>query len=518
MKFITRLFTFPILAALLLTACAEEITESYDTFEDLSLKAWMEKNHPEVAKNFQEKGGYYVDVLDPGDLSAKPINREDTWVKFDFSGRDLAGNIILTRRAAEAKLAGSYTRYTRYVPFYRYCGAYNTSLIEGTHLALRDTLRLDPAYAAARGLDEEFELRIGSKVTLYLPSRVVGGLAGSGGYEGQPAYELSAASPCVVTMTLCDTIKNPLEREGSDVDAFCESANGGLRIYSNDTENASAKPLPKDPADADHPYNIPERWVSANDTIAQLYINHRFDPTREVLTFPEPYASAYEPYNRFAEMEQKIQKAIAKRFHTDDNGDPEPYEGVVSMDADSVGLDNEAKIWYIGRFLDGFIFDSNIDEVREIIYGETGDSSEALSYTPSEGGMITAFYYAIPTLKFGQWAAVISTSPHAYGASGQGGTSTTSSTTSGYSSYYDYLNYYNYYNSYYGNSYYNNYYNNYYGNYYNSYYNNYNYGYGYGYGSDSGGGTTETVTTVSTEIPSYTPLLFEIYIEPQEEE
>ena len=78
-------------------------------------------------------------------------------------------------------------------------------------------------------------------------------------------------------------------------------------------------------------------------------------------------------------------------------------------------LEGTAKIWYIGRFLDGFIFDTNIDEVKKIIYGEVKSAGSALSYKPSERKMIEAFYYTIPNLKYGQWAELITTSTNAYG-------------------------------------------------------------------------------------------------------
>ena len=107
MKFCTRMLCLPALVMLLAASCAKEASESYDKFETLALGAWMEKYHPELVNNLQEEGGYYVDVLDAGDMEAKPINDTICWVKFDFSGRDLAGNIILTRRATDAKLAGT---------------------------------------------------------------------------------------------------------------------------------------------------------------------------------------------------------------------------------------------------------------------------------------------------------------------------------------------------------------------------------------------------------------------------
>ncbi len=501
-----------LLAVVLFAAsCAEQMDEEYAPLEDSSLRAWIKKNRPEVLNNYQQQGGYYVDVLDAGDEQAAPINDTVCWVEFDFSGRDLAGNIILTRRAAEARLAGSFTKYTHYVPYYRYCGEINTSLMEGTHLAMRNTLTLDADYAAERGLDTELKLREGSKVVLYLPSRIVGSVTGTGGYEGQPDYSLSGTKPFIVTMEITGRVKNPIEREGVVVDDFCgAAANGGLRIYSKDKENAAAGPMPADPASADHPYNIPERWTSVNDSTAQVYVNYRFNPAEDRISFPEPYDSPYEPYNAMAAMDEKIAKALVERFHTDEDGNEKPYAGVRALSADSLKLDEESKIWYIGRFLDGFIFDTNIDEVKDIIYGEV--VTEGKAFDPSDSKPIAAWQKALPTLKYGQWSAIVTSSSHAYGASGVSGTTSTQTSGGGYSSsYYDYLNYYNYYNNYYGNGYYGNYYNNYYGNYYNSYYYNNYYDDNY-YNSNT---ETTTTTTTTTEIPPYTPLLFEIYIEPQ---
>ena len=154
--------------------------------------------------------------------------------------------------------------------------------------------------------------------------------------------------------------------------------------------------------------------------------------------------------------------------------------------------------------------------MKEIIYGEVTSEGEALSYKPEDGGLITAFYYTVPNLRYGQWAAFVTTSTNAYGTSGKSGSSTTSSSGNGYSSsYYDYLNYLNYSQMYYGNS-------GLYGGYYGDYYGygglgGYGYGGGYygGYGYDYGS-TGETSTT-TTEIPSFAPLIFQFYIEPAED-
>ncbi len=507
---------------LMLVSCAKETTESYEKVESLALEAWIAQHRPDLIDNKQVEGGYYVDVLDAGNPDVSAVGQEDCWVKFGFTGRDLSGNIVMTRNAADAVLEGTFTKYTRYVPLYRYCGETNTSLLEGTYLAMRNTLTVGEQYfnryksdADRRLTSREVRVRGGSKVVLYMPSSVVGGgVEGSGGYEGQ--YSLDDNRPMIVTLEIRDTVKNPLEAEGTAVDDWCDE-NGERRVYSKPEEGDMVdndKPtIPEDPEDANHPYNVREAWTSACDSVAQLYVNYRYTPD-ETLNFPDPYVAGYQPYKdqgSVASINAQIDAALRERFFSDGTA---PYEDIKSFQADSVGLEGTAKIWYIGRFLDGFIFDTNIDEVKEIIYGEVNSSGEALSYTPSDGGMITAFYYTIPHLKFGQWATIITTSTNAYGVSGKSGASTTSSTGSSSSSYLDYLNYMNYMNSYYGSSgYYNNYYNSYYGygGYYDGYYSSY-------YGSDYYGQTDEsttTTTTVTTEIPPYTPLIFQLYIEPE---
>lgn len=116
-----RLSLAAVAALLLAVSCAREQSESYNKLEDLSLEAWMAQNKPELLGNRQGFGNasYYIEVLDAGDSGARPVNDTVCWVQFDFSGRDLASHeIIITRSARQAKLAGTFTKYTHYVPFY----------------------------------------------------------------------------------------------------------------------------------------------------------------------------------------------------------------------------------------------------------------------------------------------------------------------------------------------------------------------------------------------------------------
>ncbi len=513
MKFLTRIVAVFALAATLFSACAEREDQSYEVIETLALEAWITQNRPELIDNLQEDGGYYVDVVDAGDLNSKPINDTICWVRYDISGRDFGGNIIITRFAEQAMQMGTYSRKTHYVPTFSYVGDEYGSVNEGTFLAMRNSLKLGANYAASRGLPEELLMREGTELVLYMPSRIVGGEEGSGGYEGE--YTLDPNKPYIATITVEGISKNPLEDEIEEVDAFCEG-NGGLKVYNSvedeaaDDDATEINPIPTDPTDANHPYNIAERWTSACDSIPDLYVDLKYRP-EHIYSFPNSYRSVYEPYNNFSQLEADIAAALVERFYPADDEDTEPYVGVKDLVADSVKLDGTAKIWYIGRFLDGFIFDTNIDEVKELVYGKVESIGTALSYTPETGSLVKAFYYTVPNLKFGQWATIITTSTYGYGYTGQSGTSSTSS-SSGYSSdYYDYMNYTSYNNSMYGSS-----------GYYDPYYSSmYGYGYDpYAYGYDTGydTGTTTTTTTVSTEILPYAPLIFQIYIEPSEEE
>ena len=173
MKFITRFLCVPVAGLLALTSCAKDEDESYVQFENQALEAWMTQHRSDLVQNYQSDGGYYIDVIEAGDQSLDPIGKEPIWVSFDFTGRDLAGNIILTRNADSARLAGTFSKYTHYVPFYRYCGTENTGLMEGTWLAMRNTLKLGEKYYNANkdrlGLrSPELQLRYGTKIQLYI--------------------------------------------------------------------------------------------------------------------------------------------------------------------------------------------------------------------------------------------------------------------------------------------------------------------------------------------------------------
>ncbi len=506
--------------ALLAVSCIKEPTVSFNDIEQRSLKAWIEKYKPELIDNYQEDGGYYVEVLDAGIADSAAITGKDVWLWYDLTGRSLSGNICETRDWRLAKQLNTYNERTHYVPIFRFSGAESTTMMEGTYLATFNKLKIG---------DEELEVRYGTKLRLYMPSSIVASEGADGGYEGQ--YGLDENKPMVVDLTIYGHVANPVAYEGNHVEAFAK-ANGGLcsdhatTIDRDDDATTSARrrsiiSRSEDGTEEDvdtRPLEFFDgRWHQPVDTMAHLLVNYAYSPARTSFNYDAVgedtlmYKLNGATENRYtagdiyavglSEIDRRINEALVERF-----GQGITYDQV--LEADSINTTATAKVWYIGRFIDGFVFDTNIDEVKEIVFGKVGSEGTALTFDtkdPLENDYILAWNYAIPTLRLGQWATILTVSTYGYGLNGQVG-SHTSTTTNSNDAYYDYLNYYNYMNymnSYYGYGY---------GNMYNSGYYGYNpYYYGYNYAPSTG--ESVTVTTTSTEIQPFTPLIFQLFVE-----
>ena len=505
--------------ALVAASCIEEPTMDFADIEQRSLKAWVTKYKPELLENYQEEGGYYVEVLDEGCLDSLAITGKDVWLWYDFTGRDLAGNICETRDWKLAKQLGKYNVHAHYTPSFRFSGKESTTMMEGTYLATFNKLNVG---------GKEFEVRYGTKLRLYLPSSIVASDSADGGYEGQ--YGLDDGKPMVVDMSIYGHVANPVAYEGSHVEAFA-NANGGLcaehkTVVEKDEETkARRRRMATRTDDTEGEEEVDTRplefydgrWHQPVDTLEHLLVNYAYSPARQSFNFnavgadtlmynreevSENLYAAGDVYSQ-SDLNSRIDAALVERF-----GEGITYDEV--LDTDSLKTKSTVKVWYVGRFLDGFVFDTNIDEVKELVYGKVDTAGEALSFTtakPEDNDYILAWNYSLPTLRLGQWATILTVSTYAYGLDGQTG-STTSTTTNSNQAYYDYANYYNYMNymnSYYGYGYGNMYNNGYYG--YNPYY------YGYNYNYNTGTDTSVTVTTTSTEIQAYTPLIFQVFVE-----
>lgn len=525
MKFIITL----LLSLFALSSCVKEKEYSGDELEARALRAWIKKNRPELIQNYQQTGGYYVDVLAWGDTEATaestttesndlgnlPIMEQDTcWVFYNFTGYDLDGNVCSTRKEMVARMQATFSDRTHYVPYGNYCGKEEFyAIVEGSYLASRNKITLGEEYVASKNdicKGTELMLRKGSKVRLYLASTIGYGSDGSsseGGYEGQ--YTLAANVPMILDMEVIRVVKNPSDNE-------LEMVNQVVKI-SNDSSEFTAWYQVENTEDSDSDSdgdgdNDTENSSDTEDTEGEgsekkyyegLYYSSSFTPTEEFahLVHARPdmagTGNAYEDTQRFvnmAEFDKKLWKILDEKFAED-------IAETTEEDAKEIGEDNTAMIWYVGRFLDGFIFDTNIDEVKELAFGETdgGGSSISYSVSSSKDEYISAWAHCIPKLRYGRWGAIITTSGYAYGSTGVSASTSTSSSSS--AAYNALANLYNYY-SMMGSSYYNAY----------SYYNYYNYYGGYNNYYDY----EDTTSTIETEIAPYTPLIFYIFIEPTE--
>lgn len=546
MKFLSRIL-FIICASFSLYSCVESTALKLEEVETLALQSWIEINRPDLLENYQVNGGYYVELLDEGVADSAAVRYDDSWVWFDVTCRDLAGNVAMTRNSDLARMQNVYTDHTHYVPYYLYCGESKAnSLPEGIYLSMRNQLKIG---------DRDISVRYGTKMRLYMPSSLVSerdnGMSGDGGYQGQ--YSLNAGRPMIAEVHVWGHVGNPLAYEDQWVRSFAE-ANGGLAPEPENKESAAAASALRRSfkrntrGDEESITTVYDNlWYPAVDSIAGLYINYMYSPKTQQLNFDclrsdtLIYAgqTAYTKGKIFgtkslAQINQEIDAALLKRFG----------EGIDPAEADSLGSVQTAKVWYVTRLLDGFVVDTNITEVQKIVYSydydEVYDVSAALDFVTGENSRkdnsyVDAWEYALPQMKLGAWNVILTTSSNAYGAVGVAG-STTSSSSSNYN---DYYNYYNYYNSYYGNSYYNNYYNNYYGmggmgmggmyggmggmyggmyggyDYYNNYYNSYYYDsyYNNSYYTDTS--TDDAAITTTSEVLPYTPMLWQVYIEPE---
>ena len=510
-----------------LSSCVNEQEYSGDEMEARSLKAWMKKNHPELVGNYQENGGYYVDVLNWGDSTAaaedendfggQAIMDQDTcWVYYNFTGYNLDGSVFSTRNEIIARMQATYSDYTHYVPYGNYTGKEEYyAIVEGSYLASRNKIKLSEEYVANNSAicqGTELVLRKGSKVRLYMTSTIgytSTGSSAEGGYEGQ--YSLDANVPMILDMEVMRVVKNPSDVELDMVEQLIERGNADSERtqwfqIENTEESDSDKEENDSSANPEGEIKDPETGETTEEKKYHegIYYNNTFNPDMEYahLKYMRPdkagMGNPYTDSQRYANMEEfdkKLWKILNDKFS-------DMVRNTSDADAKEVTEDNSAIIWYVGRFLDGFIFDTNIPEVRELAFNEQDATGSSISYSVSSNKdeYINAWALGIPKLRYGRWGAIITTSGYAYGTSGVSG-STSSTSSSSAAAYNSLANLYNYY-SMMGSSYYNPY----------SYYNYYNYYGGYTNYYDY----EETTSTIETEIPPYAPLVFYVFIEPTE--
>ncbi len=417
------------LVALSIVGCAQKPETDFDALEAQSLAAWMDKNYPDwkTSGDWTAVDGVYIKWLRRVEESATDtIIKPENWVRINYTGKNLQNDVFYTRNANVAKIQGTFSRRTHYVPDFVYLSEENTLIHSGTYEALT-------------------RMKVGEMVRVIMPSGRYSGSDGYSstnvGYNGQ--FGLAGNVPMIVdSLELVEVSADPIIKENKDISTY-----------------------------------VSDRWkMKPADSLKEgLYVQ---------LMTPLPF----------------------KR--------------------DSVVKDSTLTCYYKAYFLDGFVFDSNIDSVQMRAWGEiTNEGPLEWDMKDSSTSMISGFKEACLQACYGDHIRTVFTSAWGYGISGSSATATTISSSGSsdydYSSYYNYLNYYNYmnqmygYGSYgygygyggYGNSYYNDYYNSaYYASLYSSMYDTSS-------SSSSNEDETEEVKVqISTEILPFTPLIFEIWV------
>lgn len=410
-------------------SCATPGSQDFDELENGSLRAWMDKNYPEWSTSgdwMVTDEGVYIQWMKRMESASDTIVKPENWVRINYTGKTLQDDIFYTRNASVAKIQGTYSRRTHYVPDFVYLYDENTLLPEGIYDALT-------------------RMKVGEMVKVVMPSGRYEGSAGYNssnvGYNGQ--FGLSGNVPVVIdSLTILEVSADPIATEQVEVGDFVE------RQWSMNRKDS----------------------LSGNKG---LYLQ---------LLAPIPF--------------QRDSVASASK------------------------TDSTLMCYYKAYFLDGFVFDTNIDSVQMRAWGEIVNQGPTEWNLASTGdSLIEGFRTACLNACHGDHLRVAFTSAYGYGITGSSATATTASSSDSSASdlmdYYNYLNYYSalngmngMYGGYYGDNYYNTYYNSaYYASLYSSMYN-----------SSSGDTTSsedeeeEAKVTITTEILPFTPLVFEIWV------
>lgn len=102
-------------AACACCSCARTESENFNEIEDKALDIWVSSNAPD-AEPLGDTGMYYEVIEALPDGSATKVDVRGRWVDVKYVIRDLNGDIVYNRNEETARLLGTFTKYTHYIP------------------------------------------------------------------------------------------------------------------------------------------------------------------------------------------------------------------------------------------------------------------------------------------------------------------------------------------------------------------------------------------------------------------
>ncbi len=217
---ILKLISAVCAAALILVQCAEKEGEKYDEREQAAFDNWMKVNHdrPEVER---QDNGMYIEWLSRGE-GPRPV--EDNYVRIDYKGYTLGGDMFSNRDSLTAVDEGTFSVYAHYVDKYALLNEETYKLTKGEF----DALPL---------------MKEGDSVRLYLPASLAystTSMSFGSGYEGwynstnNPKNSLSgqdirpslSRQPVIIDLALNEVVRDAKSREQQQVAAAAAAIGG----------------------------------------------------------------------------------------------------------------------------------------------------------------------------------------------------------------------------------------------------------------------------------------------------
>lgn len=182
-----------VLAVLAAGSCAKSESESFSEVEDKALDIWVSRNAPD-AEPLGDTGMYYEVIEGASAGTSSKIDVRGRWVDVDYVIRDLNGDIVYNRNEETARLLGTFTKYTHYVP-------------DRLYIASKESLSNIP-----RGIYRAItEITPGETWRVYIPSRLAfssAGISTSSGYGGQQSLE-SDVPVILDSLRIVNIVDNP---------------------------------------------------------------------------------------------------------------------------------------------------------------------------------------------------------------------------------------------------------------------------------------------------------------------